>query len=134
MSRIEIRRFLQLWGGSKVENMKRSISVILLVVLFAMTLIFVSGCGVVGANVRLEGLNLGTVAMDGKPLAGLPSDKINLNLAVGAQTIKVSTSGNQTVLTLLPSGGTITVDGSTVSFKGLKSDQVKVEWAAAPAP
>ena len=117
---------------SRVENMKRNIVVILVVILLAMMLISISSCGVVGANIRLESLNLGTVAMDGKPLTGLPSDKINLNLTVAAQTIKVSTTANETILTLVPSGGTIRISGDTVSFKGLKPDQVKVEWAAAP--
>ena len=118
---------------SRVDKMKRNIAIASLVVLLALTLIFISGCGVVGANVRLEGLNLGKVDMDGKPLAGLPSDKINLNLTVAAQTIKVSTAGNQTIINFMPSGGTITIDGSNVSFKGLKPDQVKVEWATPPA-
>jgi hypothetical protein len=76
--------------------MKRTILIVLLVALLAATLVLISGCGVVGANIRLEGLSLGTVAMDGKPLTGLPSDKINLNLTVAAQTIKVSTSANGT--------------------------------------
>ena len=113
--------------------MKRTIAIVLLVILLAITLIFISGCGVVGANIKLEKLNLGTVAMEGKPLTGLPSDKINLVLDVAAQTIKVQTSANGTVLTIVPSGATITIDGDSVSFKGLKPDQVKVEWAVKPA-
>ncbi len=112
--------------------MKRTIVLVLLVILLPVTLILITGCGVVGADVRLEKLNLGTVAMEGKPLNGLPSDKINLVLDVAAQTIKVSTSANGTILTVVPSGATITIDGDSVSFKGLKPDQVKVEWAPAP--
>ena len=113
--------------------MKRTIIIVLLVTLLAMVLVVASGCGVVGADVRLEGLNLGTVAMDGKPLTGLPSDKINLDLDVAAQTVKVRTSANGTILTLVPSGATIEINGDTVSFKGLKPEQVKVEWAVKPA-
>ena len=114
-------------------SVKRVVTIALLVMLLAIPLILMSGCGVVGADVRLEGLSLGTVSMDGKPLTGLPSDKINLDLDVAAQTIKVRTSANGTILTLVPSGATITIDGDTVSFKGLKPDQVKVEWAVKPA-
>ena len=113
-------------------GIKRIITIVLLVMLLAMALVFAGGCGVVGADIRLEGLNLGTVAMDGKPLTGLPSDKINLDLDVGAQTIKVRTSANGTILTLVPSGATVTIDGDSVSFNGLKPDQVKVEWAVQP--
>ena len=113
-------------------SLKRIVTIILSLMLLAVALIFISGCGVVGADVRLEGLNLGAVSMEGKPLTGLPSDKINLDLDVGAQTIKVRTSANGTILTLVPSGATVTIDGDSVSFNGLKPDQVKVEWAVQP--
>ena len=113
--------------------MKRTSAIILLVILLAITLIFITGCGVVGANLRLEGLNLGAIAMEGKPIVGLPSDKINLDLNVAAQTVKVRTSANGTILTLVPSGATIEINGDAVSFKGLKAEQVKVEWAVKPA-
>ena len=112
-------------------GIKRTITIVSLVTLLAMALVFASGCGVVGANLRLEGLNLGPVTMDGKPLTGLPSDKINLDLDVAAQTVKVSTTSNGTILTL-PSGATITIGGDSVSFKGLKPDQIRVEWAVQP--
>jgi hypothetical protein len=115
-----------------MESMKRPITIVLLVMLLAVTLTLMSGCGVVGANLRLEKLTLGMVAMDGKPLKGLPSDKINLVLDVGAQTIKVHTGPEGTILTVVPSGATITIDGDSVSFKGLKPEQVKVEWAVTP--
>src|SRR3990172_5297945 len=103
-------------------SMKRTIIIALLVILLATTLISISGCGVVGANLRFEGLNLGTVVMEGKPLAGLPSDKVNLVLDVAAETIKVRTSASGTILTLVPSGATVTIDGDKVSFKGFKPE------------
>ena len=101
--------------------------------LLAFTLTFTSGCGMVGANVRLEGLSLGTVSMEGKPLNGLPSDEINLELDVSAQTVKVQANADSTVITIVPSGGTITIKGDSVSFNGLKPEQVKVEWATKTA-
>ena len=112
--------------------MKRTNAIVLLVISLAMTLILFNGCSAIGADLRLEKLDLGAVAMEGKPLNGLPSDKINLVLDVAAQTIKVHTSANGTVLTIVPSGATITIDGDKVSFAGLKPDQVKVEWAVKP--
>ena len=114
-------------------GMKRTITIALLFMFTAAMLVLNTSCGVVGANLRLEGLTLGGVAMEGKPLTGLPSDKINLVLNVAAQTVKVHTSGNGTTLTIVPSGATIQINGETVSFKGMKPDQVKVEWAVAPA-
>jgi len=113
--------------------MKHAIVVVLVFILLAVTLVFSNGCGVVGANIRLEGLTLGAVAMDGKPINGLPSDKINIDLDVAAQTIKVMTSADGTVLTLVPSGGTIEIKGDSITFKGLKPEQVKVEWTTKPA-
>lgn len=113
-------------------SMKRA-GIFIVFAVLALTALGLTGCGVVGADIRLEGLNLGTIDMDGKPLTGLPSDKINISLDVAAQTIKVHTSANGTVLTVAPSGATITVSGDTISFKGLKQEQVKVEWAVKPA-
>lgn len=113
--------------------MKHTIFIILAFILLAVMLIFSGGCGAVGAEIRFEGLSLGAVAMDGKPLSGLPSDKINLELDVAAQTIKVHTTADGTVLTLLPSGGTVEIKGNTITLKGFKPEQVKVEWATKPA-
>jgi hypothetical protein len=110
-------------------NLKRAAIVVSLLVTLVLITAFCNSCGVVGADLRLEGLSLGTVAMEGKPLAGLPSDKINLDLAVSAQTIKVRTTGNSTTITMVPSGAVIEITGDKVSFKGLKANQVKVEWA-----
>jgi hypothetical protein len=109
--------------------MKRAIRVILFASL-VIGLISIVGCGGVGgADVTLEGLSLGTVTMDGKPVAGLPSDKINLSLEVSARRVLVNTSANGTILTLVPSGATIEIESNNVSIKGVKPEQIKVEWA-----
>ena len=108
-------------------------STIILFSLLSAGTILLSGCGVVGSDIRLEGLNLGTVQMEGKTISGLPSDKINLDLAVNAQTIKVQAGQEETVITILPSGGSIHIKGNSVILKGLKPEQVKVEWAAKPS-
>ena len=110
-------------------RMNHTLTFVPLFILFVITLVLISGCGVVGADVRLEGLSLGKIAVEGKQIEGLPSDKINLDLDVAAQTIKVRTSAGKTVLTLVPSGATIEITGDIISFKGLKPEQVEVEWA-----
>jgi hypothetical protein len=112
--------------------MKLVFKIVLISLVSAGTL-FLSGCGVVGSDIRLEGLNLGRVDMEGKTISGLPSDKINLDLDVAAQTIKVAVGPDETVITVLPSGGSIHIKGDSVALKGLKPDQVKVEWAAKPS-
>lgn len=113
--------------------MKRTGTIVLGLTLITSALLVGTGCGAVGADVRLEKLNRGAIDMGGKTLSGLPSDKINLDLTVAAQTIKIFTSANETVLTLVPSGATITIDGENVTFKGVKPDQMKVEWSVPPA-
>jgi hypothetical protein len=116
--------------------MKIAIRVIFLIFLVSLVGLFSVGCGIGGigggANIRLEGLSLGAVTMDGKPVTGLPSDKISLLLEVSAQNVLVRTSADGiTTLTISPSGGTIEIKADGVSIKGIKPEQIKVEWAAA---
>ena len=103
------------------------------VILFVSLLIglaSIAGCGIAGgADVSLEGLSLGTVSMDGKPVAGLPSDKINLLIEVSVRRVQVNTTADGTILTLVPSGATIEIKANNVSIKGVKPEQMKVEWA-----
>ena len=100
-------------------------------VLLVIALAFNAGCSSLkgGVDISLEGLTLGAITMEGKPVTGLPSDKINLLLEVSAQKVTVAYSANGTILTLKPSGATIEIKANGVSIKGIKPDQVKVEWA-----
>ncbi len=68
------------------------------------------------------------MTMDGKPVAGLPSDKINLLLEVSVRRVLVNTDADRTILTLVPSGATIEIRSSNISIKGVKPEQTKVEW------
>lgn len=114
-------------------SMQRAVIFVLLLILLVTMLVLAGSCGVVGSDIRFEGLSLGDIAMEGKPLNGLPSDRINVDLDVAAQTIKVRTSAGSTVLTLLPSGATVEITDGSISFKGLRPNQVKVEWAVKPS-
>ena len=103
----------------------RIIASILLVITLALSV----GCVMRGADISLGDLTLGTVTMDGKPVAGLPSQKINLLLQVSAQKVLVNTTAEGTILTLVPSEATIEIKANGVSIKGVKPEQIKVEWA-----
>ena len=106
--------------------MKRTIAIISLILLLSVSLLNV-GCRLRGgADISLEGLTLGAVSMQGKPVAGLPSDKIALLLDVSAQRVIVSSSADGTTLTIKPSGATIEIKATGVSIKGVKSEQIKV--------
>ena len=96
--------------------------------LLAITLAFSSGCNVGSANIRLHGVSLGAVTMDGKPVEGLPSEKIDLLLKVSVREITVDYSANDTILTLSPSGATIEIKANGVLINGIKPEQMKVEW------
>jgi len=108
--------------------MKRIIGIILFALL-TVTLVFSTGCGVGGTNIRLQGVSLGTVTMDGRPIQGLPSEKIDLLLEVSAREITIEYSADGTILTLSPSGATVEIKAGGISINGIKPEQVKVEWA-----
>ena len=114
-----------------VGNMKGIIKGIIGVIVFILlirTVAFTTGCNFGGTNIRLENVSLGTVTMEGRPIEGLPSDKVNLLLNVSAQEIKVAPTASGSILTLSPSGATIEINSSVVSIMGLGPEHIKVEW------
>jgi len=114
-----------------VGNMKGIIKGIIGVIVFILlirTVAFTTGCNFGGTNIRLENVSLGTVTMEGRPIEGLPSDKVNLLLNVSAQEIEIAPTASGSILTLSPSGATIEINSSVVSIMGLGPEQIKVEW------
>ena len=106
-------------------SIKGTIGIILLTMILALN----AGCSTSGANIRLHGMSLGAVTMDGKPVEGLPSEKIDLLLEVSVKEITVDYSANGAILTLSPSGATLEISPSGILIHGMKPEQVKVEWA-----
>jgi len=118
-----------------VGNTKGIIKGIIGVIVFILlirTVAFTTGCSFGGTNIRLEDVSLGTVTMEGRPIEGLPSDKVNLLLNVSAQEIKVAPTASGSILTLSPSGATIEIYSDVVSIMGLGPEQIKVEWVVSP--
>ena len=112
--------------------MKRTIIIAPFILLVVMLSFLAASCANIagGAVISLEGMTLGQVTMEGKAVSGLPSDKVNLLLEVAAQKVVITTSGDRTIIALNPSGGTIEIKGNGVAIKGLKPEQVKVEWSS----
>jgi hypothetical protein len=81
-----------------------------------------------GANVYLENV---TMAMDGRPISGLPSQKANVGLKVSVNKVNISTSGQDTVIKLSPSGATIVVGPNGVTVTGVDPSQIQIEWQGA---
>lgn len=112
--------------------MKKTFAIrIALFALLALSLVAALGCDSVvrgGAEVVLEGVSVGSVAMEGKPVQGLPSQKVNLRLKVATNEVRINTSGGKTTLKLNPSGATVVISPEGTSFTGVKAEQVELQW------
>jgi hypothetical protein len=87
------------------------------------------GCGSYGgADVYLENVNIGSVSVEGKPVTGLPTQNVNIVLKTGANKVLVSQSGGKTTIKLQPSGAVITSGSDGLSFTGIDSSQVEIQW------
>jgi hypothetical protein len=82
-----------------------------------------------GADVVLEGVSVGSVSMEGKPVSGLPSQKVNLVLKVSTNQVVVNTSGGKTTIKLNPSGASVVITSEGTTFSGVKPDQVQIQWS-----
>jgi hypothetical protein len=81
-----------------------------------------------GADVYLEGVSIGSVSMEGKPVTGLPTQNVNIVLKTNASKVMVSQSGGKTTIKLQPSNAVITSGPDGISFTGVESDQVEIQW------
>jgi hypothetical protein len=81
-----------------------------------------------GADVYLQNITLGTLSIEGKPVTGLPTQKVNIVLKTGASKVLVSQTGGKTVITLQPSGAVVTSSSDGLSFTGVKPEQVEIKW------
>jgi len=102
---------------------------VVITLLLIMALALGTGCGTGSAKIRLQGMSLGAVTMDGKPVEGLPSQGVDILLEISSEEISVSYANGSTILTLDTEGAAVEISPSGVVLKGIKPEQVKVEWA-----
>lgn len=89
-----------------------------------------SGCDSYGgSDVYLENVSIGNISVEGKPVTGLPTQKINIVLKTNASKVLVSQSGGNTIIKLQPSGAVITSGSNGISFTGVEPSQVEMKWA-----
>jgi hypothetical protein len=86
------------------------------------------GCSAGGADVYLEGVTIGSVSIEGKPVTGLPSQEVNVVLNVNANRINISTTNGETTIKLSPSNATIVTGPNGITFTGVKPEQVQIKW------
>jgi hypothetical protein len=111
--------------------MKTNMAVMLAVLGLATLGLFANlSCTTSGADVYLEGVSIGSLTVEGKPVTGLPSQTVNIVLNVDAKQINVSTVGGQTNIKLSPSNATVIIGPNGTSFTGVKPEQVKIQWPA----
>ena len=107
--------------------------VIILAILLVAVLVAIPSCDTArgGAAVYLEDVSIGAMSMEGKPIAGLPSGKADIVLKVSANKINIRSTGNETIITLSPSGATIISGPEGLSITGVKPEQIEMKWKAA---
>jgi hypothetical protein len=81
-----------------------------------------------GADVYLEGVSIGSVSVEGKPVTGLPTQNVNIVLKTNSSKVMVSQSGGKTIIKLQPSNAVITSGPDGISFTGVESDLVEIQW------
>jgi hypothetical protein len=106
-----------------------TIKVLLAVTLFSLVVVSISCDSYGGADVYLENISIGSVSVEGKPVTGLPTQKVSIVLKTGANKVVVSQSGGKTIIKLQPSGAVITSSSDGLSFTGVKPEQVEMKWA-----
>ena len=105
------------------------VTVLTLAALVTLGLIANLSCGSTGcADVYLEGVNIGSMSIEGKPLSGLPSQKVDVVLNVNANRITISKTGEDTTIKLSPSNAIIVSTPNGITFTGVKPEQVEIKW------
>lgn len=108
--------------------MKPNLAIVLLA-LFILGTATSLGCETAGSvDIYVEGVSIGSISVEGKPVAGLPSQDVNLVLKVDAERITISTAEGVTTIKVSPSGATIISSPDGITFTGIEPEQVEIRW------
>jgi hypothetical protein len=113
-------------GGYKMKT--NLVTMLAFAALLTLGLFASLSCGATGADVYLEGVTIGSVSVEGKPVTGLPSQKVNVVLNVNANRITINTVGGDTTIKLSPSGATIVSGPDGITFSGVEPENVEIKW------
>lgn len=115
--------------------MKKTIAINITILVFALSLLGATmGCDNMvrgGAEVWLEDVSVGSFTMDGKPIMGLPTQKINAVLKVSANKVYIKSTSDGFIIKLSPSDATITTGSGGLTVTGLEPDQIELKFQSA---
>jgi hypothetical protein len=103
------------------------ISILLLLALF---LVAAPACDAVrgGATVHLRNIDIGELSQSGKPIAGIPTDTVDIVLKVAADEVIIQSTDNGAIITLQPSGAIIEAGPDGMSVTGVDPDKIDIKW------
>jgi outer membrane lipopolysaccharide assembly protein LptE/RlpB len=104
---------------------------LLLPLLLIAMLFILTGCDSLvrgGTEVVLEGVSMGTLSMEGKPVQGLPTGKIDLVIKVPTNRVTITSTEDGMIVRLSPSEAVITKGASGLSITGVEPDEIEMRW------
>ena len=114
--------------------MKRTLATKVILPLFLIAVLTTTaGCDSVrgGAQIYLEDVSMGALSMEGKPIQGLPTGKMDIVLKVSANKVNISTTESGAIIKLSPSGATIIAGPDGMSITGVDPDKIEMKWKTA---
>jgi hypothetical protein len=111
----------------------KSKAIINLFVIFILliTLLGLAGCDSLvrgGTEVVLEGISIGTLSMEGKPVQGLPAGKIDLVIKVPTNRVTITSTNDGVLIRLSPSDALITKGTDGLSITGVDPEDIEMRW------
>ena len=129
---IRFKTFPENTSDTKEEMKMRTTSVAKIAILVLLIIGVTAGLGCDaargGADIYIEGVTMGSMSMEGKPVTGLPSQKMNIVLNVNANKITISESDGETTITCSPSDATIVCGEDGIDFTGVDPEDVQIKW------
>jgi hypothetical protein len=103
---------------------------IAVLLLLAVLLVAVPACDVVrgGATVSLHNVNIGGLSQSGKPIEGIPTQTVDIELKVAADEVIIQSTDDGAIITLQPSGAVITSGPDGMSITGVDPDKIEMKW------
>ena len=103
---------------------------IAMVLLLAALLVAAPACDAVrgGATVHLKNISIGGLTQSGKPVEGLPTATVDIELKVAADEVIIKSTDDGAVITLQPSGAVIKTGPDGMNITGVDPEDIDINW------